>query len=185
MVKKIAKYIVVLLVPTYRYFFDRDSEGCHWTHGELLMCNTYWLVLFMLCDPSDIQKVSPICCSASKVNSVTQIKAYMEFSLASLQHIHWNPYGDVIMGTIVSNQQTRDCFLNHLFRHRSKKTSKLRVTGLCVGNSPGTGEFPAQMANNAENVSIWWRHHARSMSWIDQAQNSQKRHNISHLLVNY
>ena len=39
-----------------------------------------------------------------------------------------------------------------------KKTSKLCVTGLCVGNSPGTGEFPAQMASNAENVSIWWRH---------------------------
>ena len=29
----------------------------------------------------------------------------------------------------------------------------------CVGNSPGTGEFPAQRASNAENVSIWWRHH--------------------------
>ena len=41
----------------------------------------------------------------------------------------------------------------------SKKTSKLRVTGLCAGNSPGTGEFPAQMASDAENVSIWWRHH--------------------------
>ena len=26
-------------------------------------------------------------------------------------------------------------------------------------NSPGTGEFPAQMASNAENVSIWRRHH--------------------------
>ena len=37
--------------------------------------------------------------------------------------------------------------------------STVRVTGLCVGNSPGTGEFPAQMASNAENVSIWWRHH--------------------------
>ena len=23
----------------------------------------------------------------------------------------------------------------------------------------GDGEFPAQMASNAENVSIWWRHH--------------------------
>ena len=46
-----------------------------------------------------------------------------------------------------------------VFRRRSKKTSKLRVTGLCVGNSPGTSEFPAQMASNAENVSIWWRHH--------------------------
>ena len=42
---------------------------------------------------------------------------------------------------------------------RSKKTSKLRVTGLCAGNSPGTGEFPAQMASYAKNVSIWWRHH--------------------------
>ena len=40
------------------------------------------------------------------------------------------------------------------------KTSKLRVTDLCEGNSPVTGEFPAQRANNAENVSIWWRHHA-------------------------
>ena len=46
------------------------------------------------------------------------------------------------------------------FGRRSKKTSKLCFTGVCAGNSPGTGEFPAQMASNAENVSIWWRHHA-------------------------
>ena len=51
----------------------------------------------------------------------------------------------------VSNHQPHDCLLNCLFR---KKTSKLRVTGLCVGNSPLTGEFPAQIASNAENVSI-------------------------------
>ena len=37
-------------------------------------------------------------------------------------------------------------------------TSKLRDTGLCAGNSPVTGEFPAQMTSNAEIVSIWWRH---------------------------
>ena len=60
----------------------------------------------------------------------------------------------------VSDHQPRDCLLNNLFGRRSKKTSKLRVTGLCAGNSPGTGEFPAQMASNAENVSIWWRPHA-------------------------
>ena len=59
----------------------------------------------------------------------------------------------------VSNHQPHGCLLNRLFRRKSKKTSKLRVTGLCVGNSPGTGEFPAQMASYAENVSIWWRHH--------------------------
>ena len=58
----------------------------------------------------------------------------------------------------VSNHQPRDCLLNCLFGRRSK-TSKLRVTGLCVGNSPVAGEFPAQMVSNVENVSIWWRHH--------------------------
>ena len=42
----------------------------------------------------------------------------------------------------VSNHQPHDCLPNRLFRRRSKKTSKLRVTGLCAGNSPGTGEFP-------------------------------------------
>ena len=58
----------------------------------------------------------------------------------------------------VSNNQPHHCLLNRLFRRRSKKTSKLRVTGLCARNSPVTGEFPAQMASNAENVSIGWRH---------------------------
>ena len=29
---------------------------------------------------------------------------------------------------------------------------------LC-GEFTGTGEFPAQRASYAENVSIWWRHH--------------------------
>ena len=59
----------------------------------------------------------------------------------------------------VSNHQPHDCLLNRLFRRSSKKTSKLRVTGHCAGNSPVTGEFPVQRASNAVNLSIWWRHH--------------------------
>ena len=42
----------------------------------------------------------------------------------------------------VSNHQPYDCLLNRLFRRRSKKTSNLRVTGLCVGNSPGPVNSP-------------------------------------------
>ena len=57
-------------------------------------------------------------------------------------------------GDSVSNHQPHDCLLNRLFKAKIKEISKLRVTGLCAGNSPGTGEFPAQMASNAENVSI-------------------------------
>ena len=62
----------------------------------------------------------------------------------------------------VSNHQPHEYLLNRLFRRRSKKTSKLCVPGLCAGNSSVTGEIPAQMASNAENVSIWWRHHVYS-----------------------
>ena len=65
----------------------------------------------------------------------------------------------------VSNHQHHDCLLNRLFGCRTKKTSKPRLTGLCAGNSPGTGEFPAQMASNAESVSIWWRPHVLGMVW--------------------
>ena len=63
----------------------------------------------------------------------------------------------------VSNHQPHGCLLNRLFRRSSKKTSKLRVTGFCAGNSPVTGEFPAQRASYAENVSIWRRHHGKPM----------------------
>ena len=59
----------------------------------------------------------------------------------------------------VSNHQPHDCLLNRLFRRRSKNTSKLHVNGLCAGNPPVSRDFPAQMASDAENVYIWWRHH--------------------------
>ena len=42
----------------------------------------------------------------------------------------------------VSNHQPHDCLHNRLFRRRSQKTSKLRATGLCVGNSPGPVNSP-------------------------------------------
>ena len=64
----------------------------------------------------------------------------------------------------VSNHRRRYCLLTCLFRRRSKKTPTLRVTDLCAGNSLVTGEFPAQRASSAENMSIWWRHHVRDTS---------------------
>ena len=78
------------------------------------------------------------------------------FTLHSLQ---WRHNGH----DCVSNHQPHDCLLNGLFRCRSKKTWKLCVTDLCAENSQGTGEFSAQMASNAEDVSISWRHHMNSV----------------------
>ena len=42
----------------------------------------------------------------------------------------------------VSNHQPHDCLLNRPRRRRSKKTWKLRVTGLCAGKSPGLVNSP-------------------------------------------
>ena len=78
----------------------------------------------------------------------------------------------------VSNHQPNGCLLNRLFRHRSKKTPKLRVTGLCAGNSPVTGELPAKMASNAENNFIWWRHHVYHHN--DSTIVSQEPHTFTH-----
>ena len=63
------------------------------------------------------------------------------------------------MGAIASQITSFTIVYSIVYSDADKKTWKLRVTGLGVGNSPGTGEFPSQMASNAENVSIWWRHH--------------------------
>ena len=89
-----------------------------------------------------------------------QRRTYVVSSVLSFSTFRWrhNEHGDV------SNHQPHDCLLKRLFRRRSKKTSKLRITGLCEGNSPGTGEFPAQRASNAEKISNWWRHHEQ-WSW--------------------
>ena len=71
----------------------------------------------------------------------------------------------------VSYHQPHYCLVNRLCRRSSKKTSKLRVTGLCKGNSPVTGEFPTQRASNAENVSIWWRHHVQPVLVFPAGEN--------------
>ena len=97
------------------------------------------------------------CCHSLHIRTSApgKIKCKRFQGLYSLVTLQWRQNGR----DSVSNHQPHDCLLNPLYRRRSKKTSKLRVTGLCVGNSPGTGEFPAQMASNAANCSIWWRHH--------------------------
>ena len=76
-----------------------------------------------------------------------------DFTRVLKDYVHYN---DVIMSTMASQLTGVPIVCS---RRRSKETSKLRVTGLCAGNSPVTGEFPAQKASNAENVSIWWRRH--------------------------
>ena len=69
-------------------------------------------------------------------------------------------YNDVIISTKASQITSLTIVYSTVYsRPRSKKTSKLRVTGLCERNSPVTSEFPIQRASNAEDVSIWLHHY--------------------------
>ena len=64
------------------------------------------------------------------------------------------------MSALRPNHRRLDCLLSRLFRRRSEKSSKLLVTGLCEGNPPVTVGFSSHRSSYAEDVSIWWRHHA-------------------------
>ena len=64
------------------------------------------------------------------------------------KYIDFHHYNDVIMGRMASQINSLTIVYStvysgaRLFRRRSMKTSKLRVTGLCAWNSPVTGESP-------------------------------------------
>ena len=79
---------------------------------------------------------------------------------------------------IKSKQSSIDSLGNKIYlaelyiSYRSKKTSKLRVTGLCEENSPVTVEFPTLKASNAKNASIWWHHHVEQRSNIEASEGS-------------
>ena len=79
---------------------------------------------------------SAVCEMASILSRPKCVKQSLTIGSDALQWRHNGCDG-------VSNHQPHDCLLNRLFGRRSKKTSKLRVTGLCVGNTPVTGEFQA------------------------------------------
>ena len=87
-------------------------------------------------------------------------------------------YCDVTMGAMASQITSLTIVYSTVYSgtDKKKKPSKLRVTGLCAGNSPGTGKFPAQMTSYAENVFIWWRHHeigAANVKWTTESKKTK------------
>ena len=68
----------------------------------------------------------------------------------------------------VSNLQPDECLLNRLFKAQIIENIKALLHWPLGGKF--TGDFPAQMASNVENVSIWWRHNFASSSSIFRAQ---------------
>ena len=62
-------------------------------------------------------------------------------------------YGNVIMGAIASQITSLTIVYSTVYLDADGKNIK------APRHWPLSGEFNAQMASNAENFSIWWRHH--------------------------
>ena len=99
------------------------------------MTSLYWIRALYIFSPG----MGP--CSLLIQSSVawsSRVSPYWYGGLVSTSSLQWRHNGH----DSVSNHQPHHCLLKRLFRRRSKQTSKLRVTGLCVGNSPGAVNSP-------------------------------------------
>ena len=81
-------------------------------------------------------------------------------------------YNDVKMSTIASQITSLTIIYSTVYSGADqRKQQSFASLAFFAGNSPGIGEFPAQRANDAENVSIWWRHHGKSIKLSIESQN--------------
>ena len=69
-------------------------------------------------------------------------------------------YNDVIMSTIASQITSLAIVYSTVYSDADQRKHKSSASLAFVRGIPG--EFPAQRASNAENVSIWWHHHVRN-----------------------
>ena len=128
-----------------------DGSGC----SDLWFCANSWLLQYISLNATELVVWHYCTCGqgTTAIRDKTVIGSTMyHFSrnaiflrtssqacmFTSGQSLHWrlNDHDGV------SNHQPHGCLLNRLFKRRSKKTSKLRVTGLSAGNSPGPVNSP-------------------------------------------
>ena len=87
---------------------------------------------------------------------------WLHRSGSTLAQVH---YTDVIMSAMASQITSLTTVYSNVHSGADQRKHQTpRHWPLC-GNSPVTGEFPAQKASNAKNVSIWWRHHVWLVAW--------------------
>ena len=83
----------------------------------------------------------------------------------------WEHYNDVIMTTIASQITSLAVVYSTVYSDADQRKHQSFA-------SLAFGEFLAQMASNAENASIWWRHHGKTMS-----NQSSYRVNVFHVHI--
>ena len=92
-------------------------------------------VVLKICTETEIDEIVVIATEVVHKNIVI-FQAIWSKAAANAVTLLWRHNGR----DDVSNHQPHECLLNRSSRRRSKKSSKLRVTGPCAGKSPETGD---------------------------------------------
>ena len=147
------------------YFHRKVFTGLSFRYNNHGMMIISWYSMFLLWHLGDTMRGrntvhTVFCCDMASIYFTPIWQGYLIIIWTMLRLLQYSLQWRHNELDGVSNHRRLECLLNRLFSRRSKKTSKLRVNGLCARNSPVTGEFLAQRSsNNTENVSIWWRRH--------------------------
>ena len=154
----------ILWFGLYLHYIRHDKlntlYGVYCNHKRIKWLNQCWpdsLMSQRICSPLCIISCK-ICCPDDAIRTNRSLCQETSWYTQCNWHTHLPLQWRYNEHDGVSNHQPHECLLNRAFERRSKKTSKLRVTGLCAGNSSVIGEFPAQMASNADFFSILRRH---------------------------
>ena len=76
---------------------------------------------------------------------------------------NFSHYNDVIMGAMASQIASLTIVYSIVYSGADQRKHQSSASLAFVRGIHG---WPAQMASNAENVSIWWRHHERRLRWL-------------------
>ena len=126
---------------------------------------------------------SPVIWAMALMDALVMI--FKQFPIARGRHWWCHPgtfipvkyhYNDVIMSAVASQITSLTIVYPTVYSGADQRENQISaLLALCAGNSPVTGEFPTQRASNAENASIWRRHHD---SWSHYALNTRRDNNV-------
>ena len=96
----------------------------------------------------------------TSVEQACQTRKWCHRRQGSFSHFH---YIDVIMTTMVFQITSLMVVYSTIYSDADQRKHQSSASLAFVWGSHRAGEFPAQRASYAENVSIWWRHHVASL----------------------
>ena len=142
--------MVLTFIPRDSYFSNMALLNQHWFEARVRHVKQRHLI---------IQSYPNFVKSPMKLRFGYVITSNRHCVMSLFIHAAFSHYSDAIMTTMASQITSLPIVFSTVYSDANQRNIKApRHWHLC-GEFTGTGEFPAQRASYAENISIWWRHH--------------------------